>query len=105
MQLVRGREVEAEVDVASAARVAHLARIHGIVRLVVQEVAEDGREPPLSRVYRLGRVLGDLLAESEVHVTVDQAGEDVLARRVHDFRGGDVRARLDQRGEAPVAYG
>src|SRR5262245_10469629 len=35
MLLVRSREVEAEVDVASAARVTHLARIYGVVGFVV----------------------------------------------------------------------
>ena len=103
VQLVRGREMEAEVDVAPLARVTELARVHRVVGLVVEEVAEDGGEPALRRVHRLGRVLGDLLAEAEVHVAVDEAGEDVLARRVDHLRRRGVRAGREQRGEAPVA--
>jgi hypothetical protein len=80
VQLVGGAEVEAVVDMAARARVLLLALVHVGVRLVVEEVAEDGGDAALGRVHRLVRVLGDLLAEAEVHVRVDEARKDVQAR-------------------------
>ena len=80
VQLVGGAEVKAVVDVAARARVFLLALVDVGVGLVVEEVAEDGGDAALGRVHRLVRVLGDLLAEAEMHVRVDEARKDVQAR-------------------------
>ena len=80
VQLVGGAEVKAVVDVAARARVLLLALVDVGVGLVVEEVAEDGGDAALGGVHRLVRVLGDLLAEAEMHVRVDEARKDVQAR-------------------------
>ena len=105
VQLVRGGEVEAEVDVAARLGVAHLAREHVVVGLVVEEVAEHGGEAALRRVDRLGGVLGDLLGKAEVQVAVDQAGEHVLPLRVDRRLRVRGRARREECGETAVLHG
>ena len=74
------------------------------VGLVVQEVAEDRREPALCRIDRLGIVLGDLFSEAEVDVRIDQAGKYVQARRgLHGHPFGDRFPGREQGGDASVA--
>jgi hypothetical protein len=93
--------VKAVVDVATRAGVLLLAPVDVGVRLVVEKVAEDGGEAALRGVHGLGRILGDLLAEAEVHVRIDEAREYVQAlRALLRDPGRRACAGLEQGGDA-----
>jgi hypothetical protein len=90
--------VKAIVDVTARARILLLALVDIRVGLVVEEVAENRGDAALRGVDRLVRVLGDLLAEAEVHVRVDEPGEDVQPPgRLLGSAGRGRRARGEQR--------
>ena len=96
--LACGAEVETEIDVHSRRRMGQLPLEHVRVGLVVEEIADDGREAALRRVDGLGRVLRDRFGEAEMDVTVDQAGEDVQTRRIDDLACSAVAAARRQDG-------
>ena len=79
VQLRGGAEVKAIVHMRARFGVGLLARKHVGVGLVVEKVAEHGAETADGRMCRLSAVFGDLFAEAEVHMGVDQAGEDMQA--------------------------
>lgn len=94
--------MKAVVHVRARLGVGLLALEHVAVGLVVQEVAEHGGEAADGRVRGLGGVFGDLLAEAEVHVRLDQAGKHVQAvdaALAHVI--ADLRAGREQGGDAP----
>jgi len=114
-----------------AAELVQVVRVHpGVQPEVDQRVALDERRlgvrvgrgpggwPGVGHVDHRGEAAGhgrparvrpvlleDQSGGTEVHVRVDQAGQNVLAPRVEYLPGGRVVVRYQQRGDPPVPHG
>ena len=105
MPFIGDAEVESEIDMRSLGGVGILRIENIVVGRARQEIGEDRGESALRGVYRFGGIFGDRLAETEMNMSVDQAGKDVQAGRIDRFARGDIAARCEAGDDLAVTYG